>query len=658
MRYITTIIALLLTTLVFSQNDKFITPGGNQSGRGQGLKNQQDSTNKAVDTHIKSWTLTSDFIFRKENHIDSLLRGVQLFDPIFKKSISNTSTGYLGGAYVSNIFIDREYYEDFYFANTKLAYMNTPENNIYFNTTNPYTTIGYSSGGARGLDEYKTSFFHTQNINPFLNVSVGYDVISNAGQYKNQKTKNYNFRFTLNYDKDRHAFYFFSNHNRLSSNENGGTKDDNIIRDTIIDAVNVDINLNGAQRLLSNLNYFAKYKYYLGDTIVKRTKQDTTNVFPYSIDVYYKYELNKHKYQESASNPSYYSTFNMFSDKTSDRAVLNKKTVGINLVANENSKFLLNHNLYAGFKYSYRIHEAHTKYSIDTFNYVTRKNEALYATSAILFNKNKVLNYNANAKYGLYGYNKNDFSLNAKAKLFFVNNDSVKRNIYATFKSSKTNPELFKKVYFSNHFNWEIFFEKEFRNELGFGYQTNNFNIGGNITNLNNYIYFNENKLPTQHKSDIQIYTAYLNHKLNLGNWHLNSKFVYQKSSSDVIALPSYSLYANFYYENTYFDKALLAEFGIDANFHSKFYMQGYIPDIGQFHNQSERKIGEYPYVNIYFNFQIKRTRFYLKYANLIDVINQYAGDTPVLNRDIFTALHYPSDPALFKFGLIWNFYD
>jgi hypothetical protein len=73
------------------------------------------------------------------------------------------------------------------------------------------------------------------------------------------------------------------------------------------------------------------------------------------------------------------------------------------------------------------------------------------------------------------------------------------------------------------------------------------------------------------------------------------------------------------------------------------------MPATGQFYNQSTVKIGNYPVVNLYANFHLKRTRFFWEYYH----INQ-----KFMNDAYFSMPNYPIDPAITKIGISWNFYD
>ncbi|MGM0377560.1 MAG: putative porin, partial [Bacteroidota bacterium] len=73
------------------------------------------------------------------------------------------------------------------------------------------------------------------------------------------------------------------------------------------------------------------------------------------------------------------------------------------------------------------------------------------------------------------------------------------------------------------------------------------------------------------------------------------------------------------------------------------------MPATGQFFNQRERKTGDYPVVDPFVTFHLKRANIFVKY----DHVNQgFPGN------DYFHTIGYPVNPRGVRFGLSWNFYD
>ena len=60
-------------------------------------------------------------------------------------------------------------------------------------------------------------------------------------------------------------------------------------------------------------------------------------------------------------------------------------------------------------------------------------------------------------------------------------------------------------------------------------------------------------------------------------------------------------------------------------------------------------KLGGYPYVDVYANMHLKRTRFFIMYSH----VTQGSG-----TREYFLAPHYPMNGGTLRFGVSWNFFN
>jgi hypothetical protein len=94
----------------------------------------------------------------------------------------------------------------------------------------------------------------------------------------------------------------------------------------------------------------------------------------------------------------------------------------------------------------------------------------------------------------------------------------------------------------------------------------------------------------------------------------------------------------------------LNCELGGDLKYFTEYEAPDYSPVTSQFmlqNTNNRKKVGNYPLISIYANFDLKRTRFYLQYYH----VNQSDGRYLWLPG-------YPMNPGGLHFGLSWNFYD
>jgi hypothetical protein len=116
-----------------------------------------------------------------------------------------------------------------------------------------------------------------------------------------------------------------------------------------------------------------------------------------------------------------------------------------------------------------------------------------------------------------------------------------------------------------------------------------------------------------------------------------------------VIRLPEWFGNMSLYYEGSLFKKAMFLQIGASVFYSSDYYANAYMPATGQFYLQSEKKYGNYPYIDVFLNVRIKTVRVFIK----VDHLNSgWSGSNYML------APHYPMNDRLFKFGVSWRFWD
>lgn len=189
-----------------------------------------------------------------------------------------------------------------------------------------------------------------------------------------------------------------------------------------------------------------------------------------------------------------------------------------------------------------------------------------------------------------------------------------------------------------------------------------------NLASLQNYTYFQEQQTPytnsdevvlsrygvgvAQASSNIQVLAVSLRQDFKLGILNWENEVTYQLSSDkDALPLPTLSAYSNLYLLFR-IAKVLRTEIGADVRYFTEYYAPNYSPIIGQYvaQDQSERiKVGNYPVVNVYANFHLKNTRFYLMASHV-----NYSSGT----GNPFILPHYPLNRMVIRFGISWNFFN
>ena len=89
----------------------------------------------------------------------------------------------------SRIINDRKHTIDDPFAWSLTPYVVTPQEQRFFNTTTPFSTVAYKKGFITGHEENDIDFLFTGNLNRRMNVGVEMDYLSSVGHYANTAGK-------------------------------------------------------------------------------------------------------------------------------------------------------------------------------------------------------------------------------------------------------------------------------------------------------------------------------------------------------------------------------------------------------------------------------------------------------------------------------------
>lgn len=602
-------------------------------------------------------------VYRKLTKRDTTIDGAHIYDPYFNKSISNTYLSNVMSPHISNIFIDRDYRTENLFLKVYDAYLNRPEDHLDVNTTTPFTLIEYKTGGSKTHGENCLKVIHTQNINPFLNVGINYNYFSGDGAYMHNNSKIYDFAAFASYNKDRLSLNFFINNNIGHFQENGGIEDPKYIRDTSMRAENIPIKLQFPETDFNNSNIRTTIQYNIGKESEIILPKDTIKYYPFKVTYSFQSESNERKFRESSLTEDYFDNNYISDTKTSDKNYYSYKHHSTRFVWNEKMKSLAP-GMYVGAsikekKYTYfsesPFPNANTlnpefgdsktlKLQYSTKNRLERTS---YLEGGIFKQDSGKINFDFNAKVGIYGNNKNEKYLNAD----FAYNINANNTLALSGRYSNKAPDYNLNYYLSNHYKWNNNFKDEGNIELKaiFLNKKLNLEIGVTRNKLINHIYFGLDQLPTQNDTEININTAYLKHKFKLWRFHFINKLYYQSTNSTDIDLPDLCYFGSYYYKGFLSNNALLFELGANLSYNTKFYAPSYNVATNSFYRQDQEKFGDYPKIDLFANFKIKRMIIFIKYEHL----TYHFG-----NNDYFLNSYYPMNPATLKYGFKWIFND
>ena len=279
----------------------------------------------------------------------------------------------------------------------------------------------------------------------------------------------------------------------------------------------------------------------------------------------------------------------------------------------------------------------------------------------------KTLHYNVTAETWLLGEDLGQLKIDGAVDLNFpLFGDTVTLAAKGFF--HRNNPTFYYRHYHSRHFWWDntsLSKELHSRVEGLFSYRKTNTTLRVAFDEIQNYTYLamgyniaddHSRKGNTmevrQQVGAITLLTLSLAQNFKLGPLNWENVITYQKSTdNDVLPVPDLNIYTNLYLRFK-IAQVLKCDFGADGRYFTKYYAPDYSPALGQYAVQTgdnRVQTGNYPLVNIYANFHLKHTRFFVMMSH----VNAGSG-----NRQYFLTPHYPLNQRVFRFGLSWNFFN
>ena len=284
----------------------------------------------------------------------------------------------------------------------------------------------------------------------------------------------------------------------------------------------------------------------------------------------------------------------------------------------------------------------------------------------------KLLHYDAIAETWLTGSDAGQMKLDVNADLNFkLFGDTL--TLSANGFLYRLNPTFYYRHFHSRHAWWD-------NNNLSkiihsriqgiLNYQKTRTTLRVEIDEIKNYTYFassyntvNDNRVNhaivvKQNNGLIHLLTASISQDFTFGPINWENMIIYQNSSNKtVLPVPALNIYSNLYLRFK-IAHVLRCDFGADVRYFTKYYAPDYVPILGQYAiqtntdtngNDNRIEVGNYPVANVYANFHLKHTRFFI----MLSHFNAGTG-----RKNYFFTPHYPLNQSILRFGLSWNFFN
>jgi len=410
---------------------------------------------------------------------------------------------------------------------------------------------------------------------------------------------------------------------------------------------NFSVQMDDATNKLQNNNIFTVNEYRLGKTIIANDsiKKGAETFIP-RVGFIHEFELSNNKRSFTKTDPTTffknrYDNDTLTHDSTKYTRVTN--IFQIKFYEAPDRKYTFGKRAYIG--------NDQLWYRISTKdNYYPKKQSNTFVGGGIFRKEGKFWQWEADGRIYLTGYRSGQTELNGFInKPLLIGRDTTSLRIEGSLKTMV--PEYFDQYYYSNHFEWTNHFSNtnEMTVRSSIHSQEYKLTIGANYSLIGNYIYNNEQALPTQASSELLVVSAYLNKDIERDHWIIRTQVLVQKANNEnLIHLPAFAGYLSINYR-TLWSKVMHTQLGIDTRYNSNFYADAYDPATARFYRQNTQLIGKYPYIDLHANLKLNRTRFFFI------LMNAASG---LVGNNYFVAPDYPYYRRTFRIGISWSFYD
>ena len=632
---------------------------------------------------------------------------VHFFDyPFMRQDVGVSWLGVAGSPVEPYNYFKRKTNQDAPFFTPYQSWSYTPEDLPNYNTKTPYVELAYwgTLFANQDKEESDVKVLVTQNITPELNLTLQYTNFSGRGMLPREGTKYRTFLASTNYVGKKYLMHAGYIYNRIERSENGGLIDQSMIRDTTVDAREIDVYLKEASSMLRTNTVYLDQSYRIPFNFIEKLKgrkerkaekarRDSIMASGDSVAIEAlksQMEAELAKEQEKADtatldkditsafigHSSEYAVFRRsYSDKINDdfgkqfyndRFYINPTTShdSLRVMRLDNKVFIrLQPWKDDGIVSKLDVGIGDKLLNFYTFtpsSYLTGAQNvvqnSLYLYAGAQGQYKKYLEWNASGKYNFLGYEINDFNINANVLFKFYPFRKDRNSplaLKAHFETNLREPNYYDQHLYTNHFAWNNSFGKisttkvmaelaipRWRLDASFGYAL-----------LGNNIYYDNQGIARQNSTPMSVMSATLRKDFTLWKFHFDHRLLFQLSSNEeVMPLPMLALNLRYYLEFDVVKNAMKMQIGAHGTFTTKWYAPGYNPVLGVFHNQHEREYGNCPYIDAFVNIQWKRVSLFVKAVN----VNM---GWPNKKADYFSADGYINTQRAFKFGISWPFW-
>ncbi len=207
---------------------------------------------------------------------------------------------------------------------------------------------------------------------------------------------------------------------------------------------------------------------------------------------------------------------------------------------------------------------------------------------------------------------------------------------------------------YNNHFGWNTNFNNttqiELKAKAKYHYHSLKAQVYGLYLLNKDYIYFNQDVLPTQYNGTISTTKLGVKAQTNIGKFYLIDHAIFGATSNQsIIRMPAYFNHLQLSFRTRPRAKHYLLMLGIDIYSRGKYYADAYMPYIQQFYLQDNFELKAYTWADVFVSIKVKNARIFLKIPQVTQGLFQ---------PGYFVTPYYYGQRRVMELGFNWRFFD
>ena len=622
--------------------------------------------------------------------------------PFFRKDVNATWLGVAGSAVQYYNYFNRTSENGVSFYQPYESWTYSAKTLPFYNTKTAYTELSYT--GTLFANTQKASdnlhILTSQNIFPEFNYTLEYNRFGGNGIMENETTANKSLSASFNYTGKKYLMHAGYIHNKITRNENGGTTDNAMVRDTTLDAREYPIHLSKASNKIVKKTFFLDQQYRIPFTFIntmrdkkwdkayrERILASGDSLMIASVDSLVLLAAQEREAARDTLDPEDITT--AFIGHSSEYSVFRKRYEDQISSSDEIARqfyrdFLYNPtNSYDSTRVSKLENRVFlrlqpwaddaivSKLNAGVGNRITNWYDFdptfLKGNTNTIWNSSFVyagvegqlrdyIHWDASGDYVFLGNEMNDMSIKANA-LFTLHpfrrarKSPVSLNVH--FETSLKEPEHYHNHFYSNHFKWNNDFRKTSETKLQARLDIPKWKVSAEVgyALLDGNVYFDSLAVVRQNTSPMSVLSASLSKDFAFGPLRMDNRLLFQVSSNqDVVPVPTLAANSRLYLQFDISKGTMKMQLGGDVWYNTLYYSPAWNPAVGVFYNQKQTQYHNGPVIDAFINVQWKRACIFLKAENV-------GQGWPMEKNDYFSAHHYIRTQRALKFGVYWPFY-